>query len=278
MCIVGEELGAGDLGFAVIMDQCWEMAHLFKDAMNMLNQLIKNDALKVDAVIGFWPANSDGDDIVLFEDSSRSKELTRLHHLRQQTNKPNKQANFCLSDFIAPIDTKLEDFIGGFALTAGKGIGEIVSEYEANKDDYNGILVKAIADRLAEAFAEKLHEDVRKIYWGYSTSESYSNNELINERYRGIRPAPGYPACPDHTEKKSLFTLLKASQEIGITLTSNYAMSPAASVSGFYFSHREARYFGIGKIDKDQVVNYSRRKMIPLSEAEKWLQPNLRYK
>ncbi|MAI42325.1 MAG: methionine synthase [Gammaproteobacteria bacterium] len=251
---------------------------LFKDAMNMLNQLIKNDALKVDAVIGFWPANSDGDDIVLFEDSSRSKELTRLHHLRQQTNKPNKQANFCLSDFIAPIDTKLEDFIGGFALTAGKGIGEIVSEYEANKDDYNGILVKAIADRLAEAFAEKLHEDVRKIYWGYSTSESYSNNELINERYRGIRPAPGYPACPDHTEKKSLFTLLKASQEIGITLTSNYAMSPAASVSGFYFSHREARYFGIGKIDKDQVVNYSRRKMIPLSEAEKWLQPNLRYK
>ena len=250
---------------------------LFKDAMNMLDQLIKNDALKVDAVIGFWPANSDGDDIVLFEDASRSKELTRLHHLRQQTNKPNKQANFCLSDFIAPIDTKLEDFIGGFALTAGKGIVEIVSEYEANKDDYNAILVKAIADRLAEAFAEKLHEDVRKIYWGYSASESYSNNELIKEHYRGIRPAPGYPACPDHTEKKSLFTLLKASQEIGITLTSNYAMSPAASVSGFYFSHREARYFGIGKIDKDQVANYSSRKMISLSDAEKWLQPNLRY-
>ena len=251
---------------------------LFEDAMNMINQLMKDNILKVEAVIGFWPANSDGDDIILFEDLTHSRELTRLHHLRQQTNKPNKQANLCLSDFVAPLDTKVVDFIGGFAVTAGKGLEEIVADYDTQKDDYNAILVKAIADRLAEAFAEKLHEDVRKNYWGYSSNEHYSNEALIRERYRGIRPAPGYPACPDHTEKEALFALLNAPQEIGLKLTSHYAMSPAASVSGFYFSHPESCYFGVGKIDKDQVIDYGRRKMMSLDETEKWLRPNLLYK
>ena len=251
---------------------------LFEDATDMLNQIIKNKVLKVEAVIGFWPANSVGDDIILFEDSTRARELSRLHFLRQQTNKPSDQANLCLSDFIAPLDTEIVDFIGGFALTAGKGLEQIVSDYDVRKDDYNAILVKAIADRLAEAFAEKLHEDVRKIYWGYSSNEHYSNEELIGERYRGIRPAPGYPACPDHTEKEALFSLLNAPEKIDITLTSHYAMNPAASVSGFYFSHPEARYFGLGKINKDQVIEYGHRKMMSVEETEKWLRPNLLYK
>ena len=251
---------------------------LFEDATDMLNQIIKDKILKVEAVIGFWPANSDGDDIILFEDSTRSRELSRLHFLRQQTSKPSDKANLCLSDFVAPLDTEIVDFVGGFALTAGKGLEQIVSDYDVRKDDYNAILVKAIADRLAEAFAEKLHEDVRKIYWGYSSNEHYSNEELISEQYRGIRPAPGYPACPDHTEKEVLFAVLNAPEKIDISLTSNYAMSPAASVSGFYFSHPEARYFGLGKINKDQVIEYGHRKMMSLEETEKWLRPNLLYK
>ncbi|HAK52825.1 MAG TPA: methionine synthase [Gammaproteobacteria bacterium] len=251
---------------------------LFDDAQQMLASLVQNKKITAKAVIGFWPANSDGDDIIVFKDDSRSEELTRLHHLRQQTDKPNQQPNFCLSDYIAPRDTGLEDYIGGFVVTAGIGVEALAATYEAEKDDYNAILLKAIADRLAEAFAEKLHEEVRKTHWGYVSVEVLSNDELIKESYQGIRPAPGYPACPDHTEKETLFELLSASKEIGVDLTSHYAMTPAASVSGFYFSHPEARYFGLGKIDKDQATDYATRKGMTLSEVEKWLQPVLKYK
>ena len=251
---------------------------LFDDAQEMLTSLTKSKRLTAKAVIGFWPANSDGDDIILFKDDARTEELTRLYHLRQQTDKPNKQPNFCLSDFVAPLETGLLDYIGGFVVTAGIGVEELVTTYEEHKDDYNAILLKAIADRLAEAFAEKLHEDIRKIHWGYVSGEKLSNEELIKENYQGIRPAPGYPACPDHTEKETLFGLLSAPEEIGVKLTSHYAMTPAASVSGFYFSHPEARYFGLGKIENDQVANYANRRGMSLSDVEKWLQPVLKYR
>ena len=251
---------------------------LFNDAQQMLTSLRKSKKLTAKAVIGFWPANSEGDDIILFKDDARTEELTRLYHLRQQTDKPNKQPNFCLSDFVAPLETGLLDYIGGFVVTAGIGVEELVTTYEENKDDYNAILLKAIADRLAEAFAEKLHEDIRKTHWGYVSGEKLSNEELIKENYQGIRPAPGYPACPDHTEKETLFGLLSAPEEIGVKLTSHYAMTPAASVSGFYFSHPEARYFGLGKIENDQVANYANRRGMSLSDVEKWLQPVLKYR
>ena len=191
-------------------------------------------------------------------------------------NKPNKQPNFCLSDYIAPASTGLNDFLGGFVVSTGFGAEELAARYETADDDYNAILVKALADRLAEAFAEYLHEMVRKELWGYVTKESLSNEELISEEYQGIRPAPGYPACPDHTEKGSLFDLLNAQSSIGVRLTEHYAMLPAASVSGFYFSHPEARYFGIGKIDQDQVESYASRKGMTIKEAERWLKPVLK--
>ena len=250
---------------------------LFDDAQKLLNEIIEGDLLQANAIIGFWPANSDGDDIIVYEDDTRSTIKTRLYHLRQQTNKPNNQANFCLADYVAPTDTTLNDYIGGFVVTTGLGADELAQKYEEQNDDYTAIMVKALADRLAEAFAEKLHHLVRTEHWGYATSESLSNEELIKERYQGIRPAPGYPACPDHTEKGTLFELLNATAEISVTLTEHYAMSPAAAVSGFYFSHPESRYFGLGKIDKDQVESYAKRKGQSLGITERWLSPNLKY-
>ena len=250
---------------------------LFDDAQKLLNEIIDGNLLQANAIIGFWPANSDGDDIIVYGDETRSTIKTKLHHLRQQTNKPNDQANFCLADYVAPTDTALNDYIGGFVVTTGLGADELAKKYEEQNDDYTAIMIKALADRLAEAFAEKLHHLVRTEYWGYATSESLSNEELIKEKYQGIRPAPGYPACPDHTEKGTLFELLNATAEISVNLTEHYAMFPAAAVSGFYFSHPESRYFGLGKIDKDQVESYAKRKGQSLDITERWLSPNLKY-
>jgi 5-methyltetrahydrofolate--homocysteine methyltransferase len=250
---------------------------LFKDAQAMLKQIIADKSLSANAIVGFWPANSDQDDIVVWEDAACTVEKTRLHHLRQQTDKPNEQPNYCLSDYIAPVDSGKQDYIGGFVVTTGLGADKLAKQYEDDKDDYNAIMVKALADRLAEAFAEKLHEIVRTEYWGYAGTEAMSKEELIKEKYQGIRPAPGYPACPDHTEKATLFSLLNAEQETGVTLTEHFAMSPAASVSGFYFSHPASRYFGIGKIDRDQAASYAERKGQTLEETERWLSPVLKY-
>ena len=251
---------------------------LFEDAKSMLDKIVKQKLITASAVIGFWPANSIGDDIAVFSDEERTSELARLHHLRQQTDKPNEQPNYCLSDYVAPTETGLKDYVGGFVVTAGLGVEKLAASFEAEHDDYNSILIKALADRLAEAFAERMHERVRKELWGYDQHEALSNEELIKERYAGIRPAPGYPACPDHTEKATLFSLLDATNEISIDLTEHYAMTPAASVSGFYFSHPQSRYFGLGKIAKDQVESYAERKGQSLEEAEKWLSPVLSYK
>ncbi|RZK47735.1 MAG: methionine synthase, partial [Pedobacter sp.] len=200
-----------------------------------------------------------------------------IHTLRQQAEKVDGQPYYALSDFIAPADSGVKDYFGAFALTAGIGCDELVAVYEKNHDDYNSIMVKALADRLAEAFAEKLHELVRKDYWGYAKEEKLSNEDLIKEQYAGIRPAPGYPACPEHTEKGTLFALLNTEEEIGLRLTESYAMYPTAAVSGFYFSHPESRYFGLGKITKDQIEDYAVRKNMSIEEVERWLSPNLAY-
>lgn len=239
----------------------------------MLQQIVSEKLLKAKAVIGFWPANTIGDDIKLDVNGAS----VTIHTLRQQGEKVAGDPYYALSDFIAPAETGVADYFGGFALTAGIGCDELVAEYERNHDDYNSILVKALADRLAEAFAEKMHELVRTEYWGYAPEETFSNEELIKEKYVGIRPAPGYPACPDHTEKGTLFALLDAENQIGLKITESYAMYPTAAVSGFYFSHPESRYFGLGKIDKDQVADYAIRKGMSLEEAERWLGPNLAY-
>ena len=243
----------------------------------MLKSLVSQDLIRANAVIGFWPANSIGDDILVYTDESRTQVKTRLHHLRQQMSKPNEQPNYCLADYIAPVDSGLADYIGGFVVTTGLGVDELAAQYEANHDDYNSILLKALADRFAEAFAERMHERVRKEFWGYAADEVLDNESLIKEKYQGIRPAPGYPACPDHTEKAALFDLLDATAQTSVSLSENYAMSPASAVSGFYFSHPEARYFGLGKIDRDQVENYAERKGVPVEEIERWLSPVLNY-
>lgn len=247
---------------------------LFKDAGQMIETIKATPALKASAVLGFWPANADGDDIVIYTDESRSHIRCRLHHLRQQTDKPNQAPNYCLSDWIAP-QHQAVDYIGGFVVTAGKPLEALAKKYELAGDDYNSILVKAIADRFAEAAAEYLHEQVRHRIWGYAPGEMLTNEELIKEQYQGIRPAPGYPACPDHTEKETLFQLLKAEESLGVGLTEHFAMSPAASVSGFYLSHPESRYFGLGKIDHTQLTDYANRKSWSLDTAKRWLSPNL---
>ncbi len=255
-----------------------EAKKLFDDAQILLQKIINEKLLKANASIGFYPANSVGDDIELYTDESRGKVLTRVHTLRQQNEKVGDKPYYALADFIAPKESGIKDYIGAFALTAGIGCDELVASFEKDHDDYNAILTKALADRLAEAFAEKLHELVRKEYWGYSTNESLSNEELIKESYRGIRPAPGYPACPDHTEKRILFDLIDAEDEsVGMRLTENFAMHPTAAVSGYYFAHPESRYFGLGKIQKDQVVDYAKRKGMSMEETERWLSPNLGY-
>ncbi len=249
--------------------------NLFDDAQKMLDKIISEKLLRAEAVIGFWPAASDGDDIALFDDAGQP--LSTLHHLRQQSEKPDAKPHMSLADYVAPKSSGVKDYVGGFVVTAGIGAEELAKQYEAANDDYNAIMVKALADRLAESFAEHMHLKVRTEYWAYATDEELSNEDLIREKYRGIRPAPGYPACPDHTEKPTLFTLLNAEAEIGVALTEHFAMTPAASVSGFYYSHPESRYFAVGKIAKDQVESIAERKGKSLKEMERWLSPVLDY-
>jgi 5-methyltetrahydrofolate--homocysteine methyltransferase len=259
-------------------DKGTEAKKLFDDAQTMLATIIKEKWLTARAVIGLFPANSvNDDDIEVYTSEERSEVLNVLHHLRQQQQKPDNKPNFSLADFVAPKSSGLRDYIGAFAVTAGIGIEEHVKRYEQQHDDYNAIMVKALADRLAEAFAELMHKKVRTEIWAYSENESLDNDDLIREKYRGIRPAPGYPACPDHTEKPLLWELLDVEKNTGISLTESHAMYPAASVSGFYFAHPESRYFAVGKINKDQVEAYAKRKNMSLEEAERWLAPNLGY-
>jgi 5-methyltetrahydrofolate--homocysteine methyltransferase len=248
---------------------------LYADAQKMLAKIVDENWLTANAVVGFWPANSETDDIVLFGDKARKFPLATLHTLRQQMPREAGRPNMALADFIAPSGTP--DFIGGFAVTAGLGEEVHVKAFEASHDDYNAILLRALADRLAEAFAERMHERVRRELWAYALEENLTNDQLIAESYRGIRPAPGYPAQPDHTEKGTLFKLLDAEDRAGIRLTESFAMWPASSVSGLYFSHPDARYFGIGKIERDQVEDYARRKGWSVEEAERWLAPILNY-
>jgi methionine synthase (B12-dependent) (EC 2.1.1.13) len=243
----------------------------------LLDRIIAEKWLTAKAVFGLFPANAVGDDIEVYSDEMRSRILTVFHTLRQQHEKGAERANRALADYIAPKSTGMIDYIGGFAVTAGIGLEELVKMFESAHDDYNGIMAKALADRLAEALAEMLHKKVRTEYWGYAPDEQTNNDDLIEEKYQGIRPAPGYPACPDHTEKRILFDLLEVEKRIGIFLTENFAMYPAASVSGLYFAHPEAVYFGLGKIGKDQVEDYARRKGMSVEEVERWLAPNLNY-
>ncbi|BBL71063.1 methionine synthase [Methylogaea oryzae] len=250
---------------------------LFRDAQAMLDLIVKERWLTARAVLGFFPANASGDDILLYTDEARREIRTTLHHLRQQHGKTAGHANYCLSDFVAPHDSGTADYVGAFAVTAGIGIEEHVERFEKSHDDYSAIMLKALADRLAEAFAECLHARVRRELWGYAEAESLGNEALIKEAYRGIRPAPGYPACPDHTEKATLFALLQPEVNAGIGLTESFAMFPAASVSGWYLAHPKAQYFNVGKLARDQVEDYAIRKGIPLREAERWLAPNLGY-
>ncbi len=256
-----------------------EAQKLFNDAQAMLKQIVSEKWLKAAAVVGFWPANSIGDDIELFKDDGRKDRLTVLHTLRQQIARdPSRQrAHTALADFIAPKETGLADYVGGFAVTTGHGEEEALKTRIKPTDDYSCIILKALADRLAEAFAERLHARVRRELWGYAAAETFSNEDLIAEKYRGIRPAPGYPAQPDHTEKATLWELMDVQEAAGITLTESYAMWPGAAVSGLYFSHPDSHYFGVGKIERDQVEDYAKRKGWTVAEAERWLAPVLNY-
>jgi len=233
--------------------------------------------LRASGVIGFFPANSVGDDIEIYGDESRGEAIVTLHHLRQQQPRPDGQPQLCLADFIAPKSSRVPDYIGAFAVTAGLDMEPRIRLFERDHDDYHAIMFKVLADRLAEAFAERLHERVRREFWGYAPDETLSNDELIQETYRGIRPAPGYPACPDHTEKAPLWQLLDVESRTGIRLTESYAMWPAASVSGWYFSHPDARYFSVTRVQRDQVADYAARKGTPVPEVERWLAPVLGY-
>jgi 5-methyltetrahydrofolate--homocysteine methyltransferase len=255
-----------------------EASNLYADARRMLKQIIRERWLTAKGVFGLFPANSvDDDDVEIYTDESRTQVLARLHFLRQQKGKPPGQSHDCLADFVAPKASGRRDYIGAFAVTAGIGIEAHLERFQQEHDDYSSILLKALADRLAEAFAERLHERVRREFWGYAPDERLTNEQLIKEEYRGIRPAPGYPACPDHTEKATLWQLLKPDENAQIHLTDSYAMYPTAAVSGWYFSHPDARYFAVGKIDLDQVRSYAARKRISLEEAQRWLAPNLGY-
>ena len=228
-------------------------------------------------MIGLYPANSVGDDIELYSNDKRKEVATTLHTLRQQAEKTNNDPYYALSDLVAPKDTGANDHIGCFAVTTGIGIEAVLEKFAKEHDDYNSIMTKAIADRLAEAFAELMHELVRKEFWGYSKAENLSIEDIIAEKYHGIRPAPGYPAQPDHTEKQLIFDLLEAEEKTGIKLTESFAMYPASSVSGLYFSHPESKYFNVGKISRDQVEEYASRKNMPVEEIERWLAPILGY-
>lgn len=248
---------------------------LFQDAQEMLNQIVEDNWLTAKARFGLFPAHAVGDDIEIYTTDDRSQVSARWLTLRQQLKKRRGIPNLALADFVAPKTSGKKDYIGAFCVTTGFGTDEKAQAFEAENDDYSSIMVKALSDRLAEAFAEYLHERVRRKYWGYAVEESFSNEELIQEKYKGIRPAPGYPACPDHLEKKTLWKLMEVEETIGVQLTESLAMWPASSVSGYYFAHPEAQYFGLGKIKTDQLVSYSKRRGISLDEARKWLNPNL---
>ena len=253
-----------------------ESRKLYEDAQSLLTKILKEKRIRARGVMAFFPANAEGDDILLYEDDSRKKVMGRVHGLRQQMARTDGEPNRCLTDFIAPVQSGKKDYLGAFAVTAGHGVEEWAKELEKGNDDYQAIMLKALADRCAEAFAERMHELARQA-WGFGKKEGLSKEDLINEKYRGIRPAAGYPACPDHTEKRALMALLKAEKGVGIRLTESCAMTPASSVSGLYFGHPEARYFAVGPVGKDQVEDYAQRKGAALSEMEKWLQPNLAY-
>ena len=251
--------------------------NVFREGQAMLDRIVKGRWLTANAVFGIWPANSVGDDIEIYADESRSRVLMTWHNLRQQNEKPQGNPNQCLADFVAPRESGVADYLGAFAVTAGAGIEAKLAEFEAKHDDFSAIMLKALADRLAEAFAEHLHQRVRTEYWGYAAGESLTNEEMIAEKYAGIRPAVGYPSCPDHTEKGELFRLLDAERNAGITLTESFAMVPTAAVSGFYFANPQARYFAVGKVERDQVADYAHRKGMDLAACERWLAPILNY-
>jgi 5-methyltetrahydrofolate--homocysteine methyltransferase len=259
--------------FPAILDEP-RARELYDDARKLLAEIIEKRLLRAHAVYGFWPANSVGDDIELYRDETRKETIAVLHTIRQQQDKAGDQPQFALSDFVAPKTSGTADYAGAFAVTAGIGVEELVARFNRDHDDYNSIMTKALADRLAEALAEKLHKDVRTGW--YATDEQLSHDELLAEKYRGIRPAPGYPAAPDHTEKETIFRLLGA-ERAGMQLTESFAMTPAAAVSGLYFAHPDARYFAVGKIARDQVVDYGKRKAMPLADVERWLAPILGY-
>src|SRR4051812_12154675 len=250
---------------------------LYDDARTMLDTIVKENWFKAQATIGFWPANSDGDDITVYADDARKEKIATLHTLRQQLEKREGRFNAALSDFIAPATSRIPDYIGAFVVTAGIGEDVIADRFKNANDDYSSILAKALADRLAEAFAERMHARVRREFWGYAPDEKFTPDQLILEQYAGIRPAPGYPAQPDHTEKATLFRLLDAENTAGVKLTESFAMWPGSSVSGLYFSHPESFYFGVGKIERDQVEDYAARKGMSVTETERWLAPVLNY-
>ena len=258
-------------------DKGVEARNLFADAEAMLKQLTAENWLRARAVIGLFPANSSGDDIEIYQDEQRKQVLTTLHNLRKQGRQPRGKFNECLADFVAPKGSGKADYIGGFACTAGQGIDAKLAEFAAEHDDYQSIMLKALADRLAKALAEMLHRKVRTELWGYAADEQLDNRALIDEQYSGIRPATGYPASPDHTEKDLLWDLLNVKENTGIWLTESKAMVPTAAVSGLYLAHPQARYFAVGKIDKEQVADYAGRKGMSLEDVERWLAPNLAY-
>jgi 5-methyltetrahydrofolate--homocysteine methyltransferase len=250
---------------------------LFEDAQAMLKRVVEEHWFDPKAVIGFWPANAIGDDIALYTGESRAEKLAVFHSLRQQLLRRDGRPNVALADFLAPAESGKADYIGGFVVTSGAQEGKIADRFAKANDDYGSIMVKALADRIAEAFAERMHERVRREFWAYAADETLTNEERLAEDYRGIRPAPGYPAQPDHTEKATLFSLLEAERRIGVALTESYAMWPGASVSGLYLAHPDAHYFGVAKIERDQVEDYARRKGMSINEVERWLAPVLNY-
>jgi 5-methyltetrahydrofolate--homocysteine methyltransferase len=253
-----------------------QATQLFKEANALLDRMIREKSITARGVYGLFPAGAVGDDVELYTDESRLQVLERFHFLRQQVHKEGSEPCRSLADFVAPKERGLPDHIGAFAVTSGIGLKELCDRFRAENDDYNAIMAEAIADRLAEAFAECLHKQVRE-EWGYGCGEGLSNDDLIHEKYRGIRPAAGYPACPDHTEKGPLWRLLDVQANTGMQITESFAMWPGSSVSGLYFAHPESRYFALGKIDRDQVADYAERKGMPLAEVERWLGPNLNY-
>jgi 5-methyltetrahydrofolate--homocysteine methyltransferase len=264
--------------FPAILDDAHKGAaarELYANATAMLDRIAGERWFRPRASLAIWPANAEGDDIVIWQDEGRSREAARFHMLRQQAAKSGRRPNLCLADYVAPTGTP--DWIGGFAVTAGPEVHEIAERLKAEGNDYDAILAQSLADRLAEALAEMMHARLRRDIWGYAPDEKLTNEELIGERYRGIRPAAGYPASPDHSEKRALLKLLDAGRTTGITLTESCAMWPAAAVSGLYFAHPDAAYFGVGRIGRDQVADYARRKGISVDEAEGWLAPNLAY-